>query len=87
VDGVLVGDEEQTDTKFYMVQLIRETGKTEWTKTSRWTKEWAKAHPELKDVKGPWFRKDPRVLAEIEKDGYLGIGKKADEAFIEYYFE
>lgn len=87
VDGVLVGDEEQTPVKYYLVQLIREKGQKDWVKTSKWTKEWAAQNPELKGVKGPWFRKDPRVKAAIEADGYLGLGAEADAAFIKYYFE
>ncbi|MEM7547986.1 MAG: hypothetical protein AAF367_20885 [Pseudomonadota bacterium] len=87
VDGVLVGDEDQTPTKFYMVQFIREAGAEEWQKANQWTKEWARLNPELKDVKGPWFRRDPRVNAKIAATGYLGLGQEADEAFIEYYFE
>lgn len=86
VDGVLIGDEEYTPAKFYMVQLIREQGLEDWAKASLWTKEWAKRYPEL-NAKKPWFRKDPRVLGAIEKDGYLGLGAEADKAFIEYYFE
>ena len=86
VDGVLVGDEDLTTVKYYMVQLIREQGAAEWTKTSAWTKEWAKAHPDAKG-KGPWFRRDPRVKAKIAESGYLGLGAEADEAFIKYYFE
>ncbi|MGB0508364.1 MAG: hypothetical protein ACPGGK_19425, partial [Pikeienuella sp.] len=39
VDGVLVGDEEQTPVKYYLVQFIREQGAEEWVKTSKWTKE------------------------------------------------
>lgn len=88
VDGVTVQDDETPGApKLYMVQLIREQGAAEWTKTSRWTKEWAKANPEQKGKKGPWFRRDPRIAAEIEKHGYLGLGAEADQAFIEYYFE
>ena len=87
VDGVLVGDEEQTAVKFYMPQLIRVLGEEKWKKTSRWTKEWNKAHPEEKKIKGPWFRKDPRVKAEIAKKGYLGLGLATDAEFIEYYLE
>ena len=70
-----------------MVQFIRETGAEKWSKASRWTKDWNAANPELKKVKGPWFRKDPRVKAAIEKDVYLGLGAEADAKFIEYYFE
>ena len=88
VDGVTVQNEDIPNApKLYMVQLIREQGAEKWTKTSRWTKEWNKANPDLKKVKGPWFRKDPRVTEAIEADGYLGLGAEADAAFIEYYFE
>lgn len=87
VDGLLVGDEDQTPVKFYMVQLIRERGAETWTKTNRWTKEWRRRHPELKGRKGPWFRRDPRILKAIEEHGYLGLGAEADKAFMEQYFE
>ncbi|MCB1493349.1 MAG: hypothetical protein KDJ77_16415, partial [Rhodobiaceae bacterium] len=40
VDGVLVGDEDATSTKVYMVQLIREQGAGDWQKTTQWTKAW-----------------------------------------------
>ena len=87
VDGLLVGLEDYTPAKMYQVQLIRKKGEAEWSKTARWTKEWAKANPELAKVKGPWFRKDPRIKALIERDGYLGLGLEKDEAFKKYLFE
>ncbi|MEO0360192.1 MAG: hypothetical protein AAF322_03745 [Pseudomonadota bacterium] len=88
VDGVTVQDEDAPGApKLYMVQVIREQGVEEWTQTNRWTKEWAAANPEQKGKKGPWFRRDPRIAAEIEENGYLGLGAEADAAFIEYYFE
>ena len=87
VDGLMVGDEEQTAVKFYMVHFIRETGAEKWKKASRWTKDWNKANPDLKKVKGPWFRKDPRVKAKIAETGYLGLGLEIDKAFVEYYLE
>lgn len=86
VDGVLVGDEDYTPIKYYMVQLIRPEGSSDWVKANQWTKEWAKRNPEAKG-KGPWFRRDPRVKAMIEADGYLGLGLETDKAFIEYLFE
>jgi hypothetical protein len=86
VDGVLVGDEDYTPTKYYMVQLIRPEGSADWVKATQWTKEWAKRNPEAKG-KGPWFRRDPRIKAMIEADGYLGLGLETDKAFIEYLFE
>lgn len=88
VDGVLVGDVEEGEapTKFYMVQTITpEDGET--AKANQWTKLWAKANPEAAAKKGSWFRKDPRILSEIEAHGYLGLGAEEDRKFIEYYFE
>lgn len=86
VDGVLVGDADQTAVKYYMVQFVRAEGADKWVKANRWTKEWAKRNPDAKG-KGPWFRRDPRVKAMIEADGYLGLGLETDRAFIEYLFE
>lgn len=86
VDGLLVGDEERAPTKFFMVQFIRDAGAEEWSKADRWTKVWNENHPEVAEQKGQWFRKDPRVQAEIEEHGYLGLGKEADKAFIEEWF-
>lgn len=85
VDGLLIGDEDQTAVKFYQVQHIRPTG-GEWAKANGFTRAWAERFPEATG-KGPWFRRDPRVLAEIGKDGYLGLGPEIDAEFIEYYFE
>ena len=87
VDGLLVGLEDYTPAKMYQVQLIRKKGESEWSKTGRWTKEWAKANPEAAKAKGPWFRKDPRIKALIERDGYLGLGLEKDEEFKKYLFE
>lgn len=86
VDGVLVGDEDETPVKYYMVQTIREQGTAEWTKTDQWTRTWARNNPEA-EGKGPWFRRDPRVKAKISESGYLGLGAETDAAFIKYYFE
>jgi len=85
VDGLLIENPDVGAKNVYMVQKIRNAGDAEWTKANRWTKEWAKAHPDAKG-KGPWFRRDPRVNAEIAKEGYLGLGLDADEAFIKEWF-
>lgn len=88
VDGLLVGDEEQTPVKFYLVQTIRDADSTgEWSKSNRWLAEWKAANPEEAEMKGPWFRNDKRINAEIAAHGYLGLGQEADTAFMEYYFE
>ena len=81
VDGVLVADEDLSAVKFYMVQFIRNTGDQEWKKANRWTKAWAKRNPDSKG-KGPWFRRDPRVKAQIEARGHFGLGAEADQEWL-----
>ncbi len=77
VDGIMVGDPEDHNTQFYMVQFIKEEGAAKWNKANKWTKRWAEKNPESKG-KGPWFRRDPRVKKQIEATGYFGLGKEAD---------
>lgn len=81
VDGLMIGDAEIYGTKFYMVQKIREAGAPEWNKANKWTKAWNARNPEAAAKKGPWFRKDPRVLKQIEATGYFGLGAEADEKY------
>ena len=85
VDGLMIENEDLASQNLYMVQKIRADGDEKWTKANRWTKDWAKANPEAKG-KGPWFRRDPRVKAEIAREGYLGLGLEADEVFIKEWF-
>ena len=82
VRGWFVGDEETLKgaAQLYQVQWIKTEG-GKWKKANKWTKDWAKKNPEAKG-KGPWFRRDPRVKAQIEADGYLGLGKEEDVLFI-----
>lgn len=82
VDGLLIGDLEEVTAKYYMVQFIRNKGDAEWNKTNLWTKEWAKKNPDSKG-KGPWFRRDPRVAAQIEARGHFGLGHEADQKYLE----
>jgi len=77
VDGIMIGDPEDHNTQFYMVQFIKNAGASEWNKASKWTKKWEERNPEAKG-KGPWFRRDPRVKKQIEASGYFGLGKEAD---------
>ncbi len=86
VDGLMIDDPDLNAKNIYLVQKIREVGAAEWTRANRWTKDWAEANPEAAG-KGPWFRRDPRVKAEIAREGYLGLGPDADEAFIKEWFE
>lgn len=82
VDGLMIGDPEEFNTQFYMVQLIRESGADDWNKANLWTKQWAKKNPGA-EGKGPWFRRDPRVIKQIEATGYFGLGKEADVKYAE----
>ncbi len=86
VDGLLTGGDEISAgaAKLFQVQRIREIG-GEWAKANRWTKDWQKANPGAKG-KGPWFRRDPRIVREIEKDGYLGLGLDEDKVFIKDWY-
>jgi len=86
VRGWLVGDEEtlKGSAQLFQVQWIRADG-GKWQKANKWTKAWAKANPKAKG-KGPWFRRDPRILKEIEADGYLGLGKDEDIVFIKDWY-
>lgn len=80
VDGIMVGDPEEHNTQFYMVQFIKTEGAAEFNKANKWTKAWAARNPDAKG-KGPWFRRDPRVIKQIEANGYFGLGKDADIAY------
>ena len=82
VDGTMIGEDENSPSRFYLVQLIRETGTEKWKKTNLWTKRWAQKNPDAKG-KGPWFRRDPRVKKQIEAEGHFGLGHAADQKFIE----
>lgn len=80
VDGIMVGDPEEHNTQFYMVQFIKAEGAAEFNKADKWTKAWAERNPDAKG-KEPWFRRDPRVIKQVEATGYFGLGKEADIAY------
>ena len=81
VDGLMLEDAELGSTNLFQVQRIRAEG-GEWQKANTWTDAWKAENPDVAEGKGPWFRRDPRVQAEIEAEGYLGLGAEADAAFI-----
>jgi len=89
VDGLMVGDAAITPGlgagKLFQVQLLRRLDSEEWAKTNRFTKDWAEKNPDAAG-KGPWFRRDPRILGLIEKEGYLGLGPDEDAKYIEENF-
>lgn len=78
VDGIMIGDAEDHNTQFYMVQFIKKHGAAEWGKANKWTKKWKERNPEVAEGKGPWFRRDPRVVKQVVANGHFGLGKEAD---------
>lgn len=81
VDGLMLNDPEIGANNVYLVQKIRALGTTEWTPAKQWTKDWAAAHPDVPGD-GPWYGRDPRVLAEIATDGYFGLGLEQDATIL-----
>ncbi|MBA5777682.1 hypothetical protein H2509_11160 [Stappia sp. F7233] len=85
VDGLLIGDPELTPgltAKVFMVQTIKPVDADEFAKANLFSKAWEEKHPEAQG-KGPWFRRDPGVKAEIERTGYFGIGHEVDKKYLE----
>jgi hypothetical protein len=89
VDGLLVGDRDVTpglgDAKLFQVQTVRIPGEEEAAKTNLWTKDWKKRNPDV-GGKGSWFRRDPRVMEQIEAHGRFGLGAAEDQKYIEENF-
>ncbi len=81
VDGLMIEDEYVGATNVYLVQRIRAAGEEEWVTANRWTDAWEVQFPEAAAEEGRWYRNDPRVLAEIEGEGYLGTGESWQEAW------
>ncbi|MEM8822989.1 MAG: hypothetical protein AAGF30_05200 [Pseudomonadota bacterium] len=84
VDGLMISEPELGAVNVYQVQRIR-LPDGEWQRANTWTDDWAARNPGSEGP-GPWFRRDPRVLEEIEREGYLGLGEEADAAFIADWF-
>ncbi|MEQ6248796.1 hypothetical protein ABMC89_07895 [Sulfitobacter sp. HNIBRBA3233] len=85
VDGLMIVDPDLGADNIYLVQRIKPSG-GDWTAANRWTRDWADNNPDAPG-KGPWFRRSPRILAEIERNGYLGLGPEADAAYIKELFK
>lgn len=86
VDGLMVGDPQTAPARVFQVQLIRGAETDGFVKADRWTQAWGERYPDLADLPGPWFRKDPRVMALVERDGWLGLGLETDARFLEEWF-
>ena len=81
VDGLMVGEDEVVKAKFFQVQLIRPQGEGKFKKATQWTKAWKAKNPDAKG-KGPWFRRDPRVLKQLAADGHFGLGVDYDQQYL-----
>jgi hypothetical protein len=82
VDGLMLADPEIGANNVYLVQKIRAVGASEWVPTKQWTKDWEAANADVPG-EGPWFKRDPRVLAEIATDGYFGLGLEQDAVILQ----
>lgn len=85
VDGLELFDEDLGAVNIYLVQKIRRVGDEKWITANNWTKNWAAQNPNSAGS-GPWFRRDPRVLAEIAGEGYFGLGLEEDEVLKDAVF-
>ena len=89
VDGLLVGDRDVTpglgDGKLFQVQTVRILGEEAAKKANIWTRDWAERNPDV-GGKGPWFRRDPKIMEQIEAHGRFGLGAEADRKYIEENF-
>jgi len=81
VDGLMLVDPDSALNNVYQLQKIRPVGTTDWIKANTWTKDWQARFPEAVG-KEPWYRRDPRINAELAADGYLGLGLDVDAAYI-----
>jgi hypothetical protein len=82
VDGLMLVDADTGLDNIYQVQKIREVGATDWVAARGWTEAWARANPDLPPSGDPWFRRDPRVNAEIAAFGWFGLGPERDAAIL-----
>lgn len=81
VDGLMIENPKVGATHIYQLQRLRPLPEGDWMPANRFTRAWAEENPEAAG-EGPWFRRDPRVTAEIEAEGWLGLGPEAEEAFV-----
>lgn len=85
VDGVMLAAEGLTGP-YYLVQKIRGEGEEKLQPTNRFSKVWIENNQDVLKKPGRWFNKDPRITSRIEKEGRLGLGLEADEAFAKEWF-
>ena len=69
--------------RIFALQFVKEAPDGKWRGANRFLKKWTADNglPEDSPKAKQWFRNDPRVKALIERDGKLGLGPAADEAY------
>ncbi len=71
---------ENKGVRFFQVQNMREPGNS-WQKATRYAQAWAERSGKPSSLAGNWEAHDERIKEIIERDGYLGLGKEADEDY------
>ena len=69
--------------KVFALQFVKEVPDGKWQRANRFLPKWAAANgveAGSKEAK-QWFRHDPKVKEILAKDGVLGLGLDADEAY------
>lgn len=83
VDGLFA---ENQGVRLFAVQFVKAAGPDgEWRRANRFLTKWAEANavdPQSK-AKNAWFKQDPRVVALIEKHGFLGLGRAIDQVYLD----
>lgn len=85
VDGLMMVDADVGLNNLYQVQKLRPAGSDAWITANRWVKDWEAANPDAAGL-GPWYLRDPRINADIARDGYFGLGLKVDAVIIDELF-
>ena len=67
-------------TRFFQIQNVR-TPTGPWMSTGKFLENWAEKNGETLSKAEDWYRHDKRVNEILEKDGRLGLGLEADNAY------
>ncbi len=67
-DGLMIDDPLAT---LFVLQFVKPLPDGEWSRANKFTKTWAAANPGKKG--NQWFKHEPKVLNELEKNGILGL--------------
>lgn len=71
---------EHQGIRFFQVQNVRTPG-GQWQKGTRYLQTWSERSGKSPSVASKWYKNDDRVKDVLEKDGRLGLGQAADEAY------